>query len=50
MDNNKAGVIMEKVGFLDSAYFSKIFKRYYGVSPLQYRDVSQRNTISRIIK
>lgn len=44
------GIIMEKVGFLDSAYFSKIFKRYYGVSPLQYRDVSQRSAISRIIK
>lgn len=44
------GEIMEKVGFLDTAYFSKIFKKYYDVSPLQYREISQKNANSRIIK
>ncbi len=44
------GVIMEKVGFLDSAYFSKIFKKYYKLSPLQYRAMAQQNMKARIIK
>lgn len=35
------GTIMEKVGYMDCAHFSKIFKKYYGVSPLKYRDKTQ---------
>lgn len=37
----KAYVIAEKVGFEDTNYFSFIFKKYYGISPSQYRDNDQ---------
>ncbi len=31
--------IMEKVGFLDAAYFCKIFKKHYQYSPRKYREI-----------
>lgn len=34
--------IMEKVGFDDSAHFSKLFKKRYGFSPSKYRETTQR--------
>lgn len=37
----KVYVIAEKVGFEDTNYFSFIFKKYYGISPSQYRDNDQ---------
>ncbi len=33
----KLAVIAEKVGYSDSGYFSKCFKKYFGQSPSQYR-------------
>lgn len=30
--------IAEQTGYGNSAYFSKVFKKYYGVSPARYRD------------
>lgn len=44
------GTIMEKVGYLDSAHFSKIFKKYYGISPLKYRDKAQKIMKAYIIE
>lgn len=29
--------IAEKVGYCDSSYFGKVFKKYVGISPLSYR-------------
>ena len=40
--------IMEKVGFYDSAHFSKIFKKHYGFSPSKYREISQSMKEDRI--
>ena len=37
----KTCVVAEKVGFEDTNYFSFIFKKYYGMSPSQYRDTQQ---------
>lgn len=34
----KINVIAERCGFNDYPYFSKVFKRHFGVSPLEYRD------------
>lgn len=31
--------IAERVGFADPSYFCKIFKKYYGVTPLKYRHI-----------
>ena len=33
------GAIAQKVGFTDPNYFSKVFKKYYGVTPKQYRKI-----------
>lgn len=41
-------VIMEKVGFFDSAHFSKIFKKHYGFSPTKYRETSQQMKTKRM--
>ena len=30
--------IMQKIGISDHSYFSKVFKRYYGLSPRAYRE------------
>lgn len=40
--DESVGEIMEKVGFLDSAYFSKLFKKQVGYSPKKFRDTFQR--------
>ena len=34
---------MEKSGFMDFAYFSKLFKKYVGVSPQKFRNQMQKN-------
>lgn len=36
--NEKISTIAEECGFNDYPYFSKVFKRTFGVSPLEYRD------------
>ena len=38
--------ISSQVGFDDSNYFSSAFKRYYGLSPREYRSKVQRNADS----
>ena len=38
------GTIMEKLGYLDSAHFSKLFKKYCGYSPKKYREISGART------
>lgn len=35
------GEITEQCGFSDQMYFSKIFKKTYGISPLKYRKLNQ---------
>ena len=35
--NLKIADIAESLGFEDSLYFSRIFKKLYGVSPMEYR-------------
>lgn len=35
--------IMEKVGFLDAAYFSKVFKKSIGYSPKNFREMLKRS-------
>ncbi|MBR2860351.1 MAG: AraC family transcriptional regulator [Clostridia bacterium] len=42
--------IIEEVGFLDSSYFSKMFKKYYGSTPLEYRASAQPLSKSRVMK
>ena len=39
--------IMEDLGFLDCAYFSKLFKKYCGYSPLRYREITNDKTHGR---
>ena len=34
--------VAQKVGFFDVSYFSKCFKKYFGVSPKQYQNVSSK--------
>ena len=31
--------VMERVGFLDAAYFSKVFKKALGYSPRNFREI-----------
>ena len=38
--NCNVSEVAQKVGFLDVSYFSKCFKKYFGVSPKQYQNVS----------
>lgn len=37
----KLSFVAEEVGYSDSGYFSKCFKKYYGISPSQYREYSK---------
>lgn len=37
-ESEKITIISEQCGFNDYPYFSKIFKRVYGISPLEYRE------------
>lgn len=37
--NCNVSEVAQKVGFLDVSYFSKCFKKYFGVSPKQYQNV-----------
>ncbi|MGO4371265.1 helix-turn-helix domain-containing protein [Paenibacillus sp. MCAF20] len=37
-DSAKINLIAEQCGFNDYPYFSKIFKKYFGVSPLEYKE------------
>lgn len=38
--------VSEKVGFDDTGYFSKCFKKYFGVSPKQYQNICHAETNS----
>lgn len=38
--------IADRVGFADASYFCKIFKKYYGVTPLKYRQ-NERQAVRR---
>ncbi|QGQ44623.1 AraC family transcriptional regulator [Metabacillus sediminilitoris] len=40
--DEKVASISKEVGILDSTYFSKLFKRIEGISPLEYRNVIHR--------
>jgi len=42
-DGLKINAIAEGCGFNDYPYFSKIFKKYYGVSPLEYKEKNEIN-------
>ena len=35
--NEKSYIIAKKVGYADPNYFSYVFKRKFGVSPMKYR-------------
>ena len=37
-DDIKLSEVAEKVGYKDYYYFSKLFKKYVGVSPLKYKN------------
>ena len=34
--------IARQVGYEDAYYFSKLFKKYYGVSPMEYRRMKEK--------
>ncbi len=36
-ENEKQYIIAEKVGYSDPGYFSFVFKKYFGVSPMKYK-------------
>ena len=38
--NNSIQTISSSVGYEDSLYFSKLFKKVKGISPLQYRKIN----------
>jgi YesN/AraC family two-component response regulator len=40
--DDKVANISQEVGITDSTYFSKLFKRLEGMSPLEYRKVIHR--------
>ncbi len=39
-------IISQKCGFNSASYFTKCFKQHYGISPMQYRKLSQTQTES----
>lgn len=41
-DTMKIGEISASVGFNDMRYFAKIFKKYMGVTPSDYRNISEK--------
>ena len=45
LDSNKpVQEISERVGYTDSAYFSRVFKKTFGTSPEGYRKDAVRST------
>ena len=36
-ENLKVYEVCERLGYLDKAYFSKLFKKHVGVTPLEYK-------------
>lgn len=36
--------VSEQVGFINQGYFSKIFKKYVGISPKEYQKIYQKNS------
>lgn len=45
--NESVGQIMEKCGFTDAAYFSRVFKKTHGYSPQTFRELCRGNTAKR---
>ncbi|MDB5085167.1 MAG: two-component system response regulator [Bacilli bacterium] len=43
LQNSHTYEVAEKVGFVDAKHFSKVFKRYTGLSPREYRESIDRN-------
>lgn len=41
-DTLKIGEISARVGFNDIRYFAKVFKKYMGVTPSDYRNISEK--------
>lgn len=48
-NNTRVGEICDKIGFENSNYFTKIFKRFTGLSPTEYRDLQKpQNSLPKI--
>ena len=45
-DNSSIKSIANEVGYEDAYHFSKLFKKYYGISPLYYRKREVENHAS----
>ena len=44
--NMKMYMICEKIGISDQRYFSQVFKKYFGMTPLEYRRTNHNSTVS----
>lgn len=42
LPNSKIRNIAEKIGYKDSSYFARVYKRYFGVSPEVYRKINSK--------